>query len=176
MLIQDPFQHEVGVGVFPENMYREMVKNLPDHAKYRRFEKYPERFVYKPEGGLWREVFDFLLKPFAGQTTKIQLLRDFPGYQIGPHTDTPKKLKTFIYYITDKEIEGAGTSLFKPKSEGFTSNTGAHYDFEGFDLVKTVPYVPNGFFSFERTDKSFHGVRKTDTLRNVIQLSTIRPS
>lgn len=174
MLIQEPFPHEVGVGAFPPEMYAEMLKQLPDHSDYVQFDSYPRRYMYKTDNGFWRSVFDYLIAPWGNYKTKVQLLRDLPGYEIGPHTDTIKKLKTYIYYVTDKEVEGAGTSLYKPRLDGFTSKTGAHYDFDAFELVKSVPYVPNGYFSFERTDKSFHGVRKTDIVRNVIQMAVYR--
>ena len=171
MLIEEPYRHEFGVGAFPEEMYREMLKNLPEQSEYNVYQAYPRRYLYKSDSGFWREVFDYLAKPWVGYKFKSQLLRDLPGYEIGPHTDTYKKLKTYLYYLTDKEVEGAGTAIFKPKLHGFTSKTGTHYDFDAFEQVGTAPYVPNGFFAFERTDNSFHGVRKTDIIRNVIQLS-----
>lgn len=174
MLINEPYKHEIGVGAFPEGMYAEMVKNLPDNSEYRRYDAYPKRFLYKIDNGFWREVFDFIVGPWRGWNVKTQLLRDFPGYEIGPHTDTVKKLKTFLYYITDKEVKGAGTGIFKPKLEGFTSRTGAHYDFDAFEHVGEAPYVPNGFFSFDRTDNSFHGVRPSKVVRNVMQVSIYR--
>lgn len=177
MLIQEPFPHEVGVGAFPEEMYAEMLRNLPALDEYRTYDEgksYLERYLYKADSGLWREVFDYLLLPYSGQKTQIQLIRDLPGYSIGPHTDTPKKLKTFLYYLTDKPLDGVETSVFVPKARGFQTGSGLHYDFDAFEEVKKIPFVPNGYFSFERTNNSFHGVFPTKAVRNVIQLAIYR--
>ncbi len=177
MLFQEPFQHEIGVGAFPDSMYSEMLKNLPDFSEYRSYDEgksYQERYLYKADKGFWREVFDYLIGPYKGWKTQCQLIRDKPGYSIGPHTDTPKKLKTFLYYLTDKPLEGVETSIFVPKAKGFQTGGGLHYDFDAFEEVKKIPFVPNGYFSFERTNNSFHGVYPTKEIRNVIQLAVYR--
>ena len=90
---------------------------------------------------------------------ETQLIRHRAGYFLGPHTDLSTKLVVLLIYLAPNDRhEQLGTSLYRPKEEGFTCPDSAHYPFEDFIRVKTVPYRPNTLLAFERSDRSFHGV------------------
>lgn len=45
-----------------------------------------------------------------------------------------------------------------PKDPNFRCPGGPHYPHEGFERLKTLPFLPNSLFAFVKTDNSFHGV------------------
>ena len=180
-----PFPHIFVSDIFDHNMYRALLASLPDDSQYRSLREargskgYPERFCWTPKVGLWRDLANFMLcgavkdalcEKFGvhGERDEILLIRDKPGYQIGPHTDTPKKVLSAIFYLAASELPDAGTSLYEPKEEGFTCTGGAHYQFEKFNRVMTMPFMPNSLFCFAKSDRSFHGVEKQTAQRDVL--------
>jgi hypothetical protein len=107
-----------------------------------------------------------------GSHQDLLLVNDRTGYGIGPHTDTPQKLFSLLFYCPQTaEHAQLGTSLFRPKSTNlrFAKRTDAwfrHGDdyeqpFANFDKVFTAPYLPNSLFAFVRTRHSYHGVEMT---------------
>lgn len=176
--LNEPFKHSIGTGYFSDTIFRELMANLPAQDEYQQYnDTYPNRFLYggkggRPKSGFWKDVWDFFELEF-GPKTVTQLVRDFPGYSLGPHTDKPTKKATYLFYLTDVEVEGAGTTIFVPSRE--VGGTGwTHHGFEGFEAVKTAPYVPNGYFAFERSDNSYHGVFPAKVVRNLLQVSVYR--
>jgi hypothetical protein len=88
-----------------------------------------------------------------------QLIRHRAGYFLGPHSDLYTKLVVLLIYLApDDSGAHLGTSLYRPKAQGFTCPDSTHYPFEDFVRVKTVPYRPNSLLAFARSDVSFHGV------------------
>ena len=63
-----------------------------------------------------------------------------------------------LYLAPDDRNEKLGTSLYRPKADGFTCPDSKHYPFEDFIRVKTAPYRPNSLLAFVRSDISFHGL------------------
>ncbi len=106
---------------------------------------------------------------------RIDLWSDRGGYQITPHTDAPHKLATFLIYCTeDTSLAGEGTSIYRPKQEGFKSWSGRQFEFEQFEEVYRTPYAANRVFGFRKTDQSFHGkapVAESTTDRRVIAVT-----
>lgn len=101
--------------------------------------------------------------PGGGPDVSLEtfLIRDRANYALGPHTDSPKKLISCLIYLPpDDSHPELGTSVYLPKDRGFTCPGGPHHDFEGFDHVSTIPYRPNRFVAFPKTDAAFHGVEK----------------
>jgi len=87
------------------------------------------------------------------------LVNDRTDYSLGPHTDTPSKVVSMLFYLPgDDRLEAHGTSLYVPRKPGFTCEGGPHYLFDGFERVATMPFLPNTLFAFVKTDHSFHGV------------------
>ena len=91
--------------------------------------------------------------------TEILLVRDHTNYSIGPHTDSPSRLLSLLFYFPrDDSLSHLGTSIYMPKDPQFSCIGGPHYKPNNFDRVQTMPYRPNSLFAFMKNDKSFHGV------------------
>jgi hypothetical protein len=163
----EPFPHRTGTK-FTAAQYAELLRNLPGDDEYRVYPSYPNRFIFKADKGFWKDVFNDIS---PGGNVRFQLNRDHPGYSLGPHTDGEDKELTCIFYLAEVEVPEAGTSLFVPKGK---TRKDTHHGFDEFDLVKTVPYAPNTYLSFKRTDRSFHGVFPCAITRNTIQMTKYR--
>lgn len=95
----------------------------------------------------------------VGTAGEVLVVRDRTRYAIGPHTDSPSKLMSFLFYLPrDDSLSHLGTSLYLPKDRSFLCEGGPHYKHDDFDLMHTMPYRPNTLFAFMKTDRSFHGV------------------
>lgn len=105
----------------------------------------------------------FLKARFADQAVKLYdetlLVEDLTNYALGPHTDTPSKAVTVLFYLP-KDLSQAhlGTSIYVPKDGKFRCKGGPHHKHADFERVATMPFVPNAMFAFVKTDNSFHGV------------------
>jgi hypothetical protein len=87
------------------------------------------------------------------------LVEDITKYALGPHTDSPRKVITMLFYLPkDRSQSHIGTSIYLPKDPAFTCPGGPHYGFESFVKLRTMPFLPNSLFVFFKTDNSFHGV------------------
>jgi hypothetical protein len=92
-------------------------------------------------------------------SVEAQFIRHRAGYFLGPHSDLHTKLVVLLLYLApDANTERLGTSLYRPKVEGFSCPDSKHYAFEDFVRVKTAPYKPNSLLAFVRSDVSFHGL------------------
>jgi hypothetical protein len=131
----------------------------------------------------WREFRDtylrgvfgsFLMSKFSGSIAarfegrtdlefydELLLVHDTKNYHLGPHTDSPKKVITVLFYLpSDKDHEALGTSIYLPKDPSMRCHGGPHHKHEDFIKIKTMPYSPNSAFCFFKTNNSFHGVEK----------------
>ena len=87
------------------------------------------------------------------------LVYDHTNYSLGPHTDSPRKILSVLFYLPEDDARPElGTSVYVPKDENFRCEGGPHYPFDGFRRMTTMPYVPNTMFAFLKTPESFHGV------------------
>ena len=87
------------------------------------------------------------------------LVSDRTQYAIGPHTDAPHRLISFLFYMPeDLRYRDLGTSVYRHKDPAFFCRGGPHHRFEDFDLLNTVEFIPNRLLAFVRTGRSFHGV------------------
>lgn len=87
------------------------------------------------------------------------LVQDYTTYSLGPHTDSPAKVLSFLFYLPpDDSLAHLGTSIYIPKDPRFTCPGGPHHPFEMFDRMMTMPFLPNTLFAFMKTQNSFHGV------------------
>ncbi len=101
------------------------------------------------------------------------LIRDKTNYKLGPHTDNPVRFVVLIVYLPEtRDNEHLGTSIYVPKTPGFTCEGGPHHKTEDFTRVFTAPYRPNSALAFVKTDNSFHGVEPVNEgeERNIIHL------
>jgi hypothetical protein len=89
------------------------------------------------------------------------LVQDHTRYAIGPHTDAPHRLVTFLFYLPSNDsMRELGTSIYRPKDPAFTCWGGPHHPFDLFEKVRTVEYLPNRLLAFPKTERSFHGVER----------------
>ncbi len=108
----------------------------------------------------WR----FLEQRWAGASDlkfhdEALIVQDYSSYALEPHTDTLKKVMSFLFYLpADDSTAHLGTSIYAPKDPDFVCTKGLHYPFDRFHLVTTMPFLPNALFAFIRTHNSFHGV------------------
>lgn len=87
------------------------------------------------------------------------LVQDVTNYKLGPHTDTPRKVVTMLFYLPpDDSQKHMGTSMYLPRDPAFTCPGGPHHGREMFARLHTNPFLPNSMFAFFKTDNSFHGV------------------
>lgn len=134
----------------------------------------------EPAGSFWDELARWLLggfgrtalakfEPFLsqrfGDSRSMQyydealIVQDYSTYSLGPHTDSPAKVLSFLFYLpADDSLAHLGTSIYVPKDPAFTCHGGPHHPFEQFLRMATMPYLPNSLFAFVKTYNSFHGV------------------
>ncbi len=112
------------------------------------------------------ESFADPLRPRIGErsawpevSVEAQFIRHRAGYFLGPHSDLYTKLVVILLYLApDDRAARLGTSLYRPKAEGFSCPDSKHYSFDEFTRVKTAPYKQNSLLAFVRSDISFHGL------------------
>ncbi len=93
--------------------------------------------------------------------TDCRLVRDFTNYAISPHTDTPRKLVSLLFYLpADDDMKHLGTSIYVPVNPDMRCEGTAHHERGRFKKVATMEYRPNALFAFFKTDRAFHGVDK----------------
>lgn len=174
---QSPYQYMYLKNVFPDDFYQELMAALPGDEQYLSLQQargtsgYPERFVCEtPSDPIWKRLEEImrggrikqiLCNRFGvdGPKDEVLLIRDRTGYKIGPHTDTPAKIISALFYLPkDESQKPYGTSLFVPKVPGFTNQSGQHFGFDNFRKFATMKFLPNTAFIFAKTDRSFHGV------------------
>jgi hypothetical protein len=172
----EPYSWFYQTEVFSPEFYQEMMDNLPDTIRYRRYGgKYKNRYLFNPQDDhFWNQV-DLMFRDVCGVSLRIQLCRDFGGYCIGPHTDGRKETQTILFYLPkDGSKSELGTSVYVPKDKTFTCDGSKHHDFDKFDKLFTAEYKPNTCFGFIRSDNSFHGVEPSTSERNLMQVSVWR--
>lgn len=92
---------------------------------------------------------------------QVILCRDIPPYEIGPHTDVPRRIASGILYLSPADAPAAwGTTFFRSSNPRFECSVGRHFDFDGFVPARTIPFRPNRAVVFRRTNRSFHGLQR----------------
>ncbi|MBY0529784.1 MAG: hypothetical protein K2P51_06295 [Rhabdochlamydiaceae bacterium] len=105
-----------------------------------------------------KERFGILIDAMEFSTT-AQLIKDRSNYAIGPHTDLPHRVCTFLFYLPKtKDQQHLGTSIYRPCDPSWKCQGHHHYVFKDFIKEKTLPFLPNSLFGFLKSDHSFHGV------------------
>jgi hypothetical protein len=95
--------------------------------------------------------------------SEIFLMRDLENYLLGPHTDSPSKVVSVLFYLPrNANRVDLGTSLYAPKDPTFRCEGGPHHNHAKFDRITTIPYKPNTMIAFPKTDDCFHGVEPVE--------------
>ena len=120
-------------------------------------------------GNLMLQKFAAMVEPRLRDMGDVEifdealLVHDRTEYALGPHSDSPRKLITLLFYLpADERLQRYGTSIYVPKDPGFRCPGGPHHPFDRFHRMATMPFVPNALFAFPKTDNSFHGVERFD--------------
>lgn len=172
-----PFPHIYVENVFPDDFYARLIANLPPEGDYSESTaRYNGRQFADPAS---TDIFDrfntqewlsIACSPFkhdiqarfqtAPQVhTDLRLIRDHENYAIGPHTDAPWKVLSYLFYLpSDDSLKQHGTSIYLPHDPTFRCIGGPHHKFDRFTRIFTAPFVPNSLLAFFKTDFSFHGV------------------
>jgi hypothetical protein len=94
---------------------------------------------------------------------EAMLVHDRTRFALGPHSDSPKKLASLLFYMpADLAQARYGTSVYVPRDPSFTCPGGPHHAFADFERVATMPFAPNSLFAFPKSAVSFHGVEPID--------------
>jgi len=105
----------------------------------------------------------------------VDLVRDKSRFSLGPHSDTPRNVVVFLFYLPENAAnKHLGTSVYVPKDPSFSCPGGPHHSRELFNCSYTADYVPNSAIGFFKSDDSFHGVEtvsQDNETRNLIQIS-----
>ena len=92
------------------------------------------------------------------------LVSDRRNFVIKPHTDTSQKLFSMLFYLPeDDSLSSCGTAIYRARDESKKYNSVDYFEFDGFNEVARVPFVPNTLFAFVRTRNSFHAVPTIET-------------
>ena len=87
------------------------------------------------------------------------IVSDKSNYSIGPHTDAPHRLITFLFYLPKDESQiDLGTSIYRPLSDTVELSGATHHPFDLFERIETIAFKPNRVIIFSRNCRSFHGV------------------
>lgn len=126
-----------------------------------------DNYPHKSNAIQMRRWFADFLVPLIASKLNIQLpemwdddtrfVVDHPGYVKRPHTDIPQKILSILIYMSESRC---GTTILKPKHQGFSDDFGYDHRFDEFDEVFDPPFRPNCLLAFPRTDTSFHCVKK----------------
>ena len=174
-----PFPHIFVRDVFPDAFYDEIQDALPAEIMYsgiegkykgRRFNDTTELALLDPlrsdeftniaKFPFKKHISQRFLKPYR-QKADLRLVMDEENYSIGPHTDAPYKVLSYLFYLRhrqDFDLRDLGTSIYLPRDPAFRCKGGPHHNREDFIEIARMPYIPNSLFAFFKTDFSFHGV------------------
>ena len=188
----EPYRYFFQRDVFPADFYWQMIENLPPDNEYpdRRYQHRMLADVSKLKNPFWYDVCCLFLNhrwlelvtskfPEVWRRGKLQhnlrLVRDKVGYNIKPHTDIKTKAISLLFYLPrDYQLKDYGTTVFRPKQAGFTSDGNARYEWDQFEPVFKAPFVPNSVFGLARSEVSFHGTTPIgDVVRDVLLYNVV---
>lgn len=149
---------------FVLGMEKEQLATLPESKR-----NFWEEFQGWLVGGRFGEVLFNRFAPYIKERYKdgpmprfydeSLLVQDITNYKLGPHTDAQRKVITLLFYLPKNESQRhLGTSIYIPKDPSFSCLGGPHYSRDAFELMQTMPFLPNSLFCFLKTYNSFHGV------------------
>ena len=118
---------------------------------------------------LWLRIFARTVglrhaSPTQRLSFKVELNMDEGGYALGPHTDSPSKYVTALYYLppTGEEVPGAGTAVVRSKKGRTQKGKSEWRSWADKDWVveHTAAFAANRAFAFAPCASSWHAVRK----------------
>lgn len=178
------------------SLYKERLVVLFTDAEFQRMTESQQRFWRAMASwmhtdqfiGFFVQKFGRYLEPRIARIVEAErvlrckgdalLVNDCTNYAIGPHTDMAQRLVSFLFYLPrDDSMRELGTSVYRPKDPTFTCWGGEkHYDYEPFEKVHTVEFLPNRLMAFPKTERSFHGVEpiKRENVNRPLLINNVR--
>jgi len=182
-----PFPHFVVDEAFPRETYaailRETASSMPVVSPFRRGPRRNRLCLDLERNNFWASLYRLLasevkdaavnrvsetLRPgIATEQLRLRectVVRDRFGYQIPPHSDSPKlKVITMLLYLPRSAwFPHLGTRLCVPKAGApATPANEDDYDWQAwqdFDIVERIDFLPNRLVLFAVTPQSFHCV------------------
>ena len=118
---------------------------------------------------------------------RLDLTRDTSGFSIPPHTDTNEKAVSILCYLAFPETSNTsvGTRMYASKNKrddgiryprGSTSTPSKN--FNDFEEVESIPFVPNVVFALAPCRSSWHGVEnigngERDTIQGFVTIEEL---
>jgi len=189
-IVESPYRHLYAEGVFGD-LYQDILRNLPDGAEWKAHNAANRDYfplgtigfgMAKGKAEFWKDVSNWLCSKGMIQACldkfgikkqcylAASIVRQRVGYSLGPHTDSPNKVLTLLFYLPAKDDDlDSGTVVYVPKDRGLRCSGNKHHDFKDFDVVKKMPFKPDSVFAFEKSNISFHGVETVKKVRDVLQ-------
>lgn len=180
-IINYPYPHIHIKRIFPEEFYQEILDNIPSIEEYTPKPKYAGKqtstldridLLSESKRKFWgkmekwfksKDFSDLLLEKFNIRKEGFSdyfLHKDLEDFEIKPHRDLRSKLVTYLFYFPrDDSLPELGTQILVPKRGIQIPDTTEHQDWKLFNVVKSAEYLPNSFFSFMPSDKSYHSVK-----------------
>ena len=180
-VLERPFVHAIVDGVFPEELYRRMLDELPPVRQFQRAQ-FGRKRLSLPEHGnpYWRRLYAELfascvtrevvnrfrahIRP-GGDVTRLALREcalvvDGLGYEIPPHSDSPhlKVLSVIFYLPRNDNRRDLGTCLLSPRRELPPPGKYRWQSWKDFEIVERIEFRPNRLLVFPVNDRSFHAV------------------
>jgi hypothetical protein len=108
------------------------------------------------------------------------LTGDEPGYALPPHTDHPRKMVTFLLYLSEPNAARPlpGTSVYTPHEPGLRAWDSIRAQRDDFTEVFRAEHVEGRFLAFAKSDITWHGVEPClgGGLRRTLNLTIHRPA
>ena len=90
---------------------------------------------------------------------EVFLMRDKNSFLLKPHMDSRKKAVTALFYLPGTDDRASlGTSFYRLRSGIAAPEMGTQYAREDFELLKTIPYLPNTMLAFANMAGAYHGL------------------
>jgi hypothetical protein len=117
-----------------------------------------KRFAPAIQLRLGTDLQDYVRDGDVRTTAEGFLMRDHDGYMLGPHIDAQHKAMTALFYLPRTDAQAnLGTSLYRQRNTT-SPQWGIHGSARDFDLIETVPYLPNRMLAFPNLPGAVHGV------------------
>lgn len=108
------------------------------------------------------------------------LTSDDPGYTLAPHTDHPRKMVTFLLFLSESSAGRPlpGTSIYSPLDPGLRSWDSVRAERKDFTEVFRACHLEGHFLAFAKSDITWHGVERCPAggLRRTLNLTIHRPA
>jgi len=115
------------------------------------------------------EYLPFLRARFINNWNNLEfhsfavLCNTYQKIHVLPHTENRTVLFTILLYIGDNKSDAIeGTTIYHPIDKNFKHSGNGFLERNNFKIAYQIPFQNNTCFSFLKTNRSFHGVEKSN--------------